>query len=278
MNRKIIFLDIDGTLTEPGHAEPPVSALEAIRRVQEVGHFVFLCTGRNYAMLKPLLKYGFDGVIASAGGYVLCDGKVIFDCPMTEKQQKRVMDFLKERGIFRTAECLHASYSDEGFKQFLRKADGDGENSEFRRWQEIEKALGIHPMSEYGGEPIYKIIAMCENEAPIQEAKRALSDEFDLVVQDAFGPGVANGELINRKFHKGKAVEMVCSYLGIPLEDSIGFGDSMNDKEMLETVGFGVCMANGCEGLKAVADEICPSVSEDGLKKELEKLGLFKRV
>lgn len=31
MNRKLIFLDIDGTLTAPGCNNPPESALEAVR-------------------------------------------------------------------------------------------------------------------------------------------------------------------------------------------------------------------------------------------------------
>ena len=35
MKPKAIFLDIDGTLTEPGTNVPPASALEAIRRAQE---------------------------------------------------------------------------------------------------------------------------------------------------------------------------------------------------------------------------------------------------
>lgn len=45
MKPKAIFLDIDGTLTEPGTNVPPASALEAIRRAQEAGNYVFLCTG-----------------------------------------------------------------------------------------------------------------------------------------------------------------------------------------------------------------------------------------
>ena len=55
MERKLIFLDIDGTLTLPGHNEPPESALRAIRAAQAKGHLVFLCSGRNYAMLSPLV-------------------------------------------------------------------------------------------------------------------------------------------------------------------------------------------------------------------------------
>ena len=93
---KLIFLDIDGTLTTPGSNEPPASALEAIRKAQAKGNKVFLCTGRNYAMLKPLLKYGFDGMVAGAGGFVTCGDKVLFDCPMTDEQTKRGLEIFEE--------------------------------------------------------------------------------------------------------------------------------------------------------------------------------------
>lgn len=68
MNQKLIFLDIDGTLTEPGKNVPPPSAAEAVRRARGKGHKVVLCSGRNYGMLLPVLEFGFDGLVASAGG------------------------------------------------------------------------------------------------------------------------------------------------------------------------------------------------------------------
>ena len=42
MKSKLIFLDIDGTLTSPGSNIPPASALDAIRSAQKAGHKVFL--------------------------------------------------------------------------------------------------------------------------------------------------------------------------------------------------------------------------------------------
>ena len=57
---KLIFVDIDGTLVEPGSNTPPESAVAAIRAAQAKGNKVFLCTGRNPAMLSPLLKFLTD--------------------------------------------------------------------------------------------------------------------------------------------------------------------------------------------------------------------------
>lgn len=272
MERKVIFLDIDGTLTEPGKNEPPKSALEAIRRARERGHYVFLCTGRNYDMLLPLLKYEFDGIVASAGGYIECQKEVIYDCPMTEQQKELAMKVLKEHGIYRTVECMDGSYTDEGFKEFLRIHAGQGNNSEMLRWREqIEASLNILPMGEYKGQPVYKIVMISQSREQLAEPERLLSADFEFCIQDGSNNGFINGEIVNRKFHKGKAVERVCRYLHMPLQDSVAIGDSMNDKEMLKTAGWGICMANGSEGLKQLADEVCPSVWEDGIYKAFQK-------
>lgn len=266
MERKIVFLDIDGTLTEPGSNEPPESALKAVREAQGKGNLVFLCTGRNYDMLSPLLKYGFDGVIASSGGYIEYDGKVIYDCPMTEEQKNKAMEVLKKQGIFRTVECMDGSYTDEGFKQFLKEHAGEGGNSELLRWrQQIEKSLNILPMEEYRGQPVYKIVFMARDREQLEEPKRVLEDDFEFCVQDQDRYGIINGEVVNRKFHKGKAVERVCQFLQIPLKNTIAFGDSMNDKEMMETARISICMGNGSPMLKQIADDVCPAVGEDGL-------------
>ena len=45
----------------------------------------------------------------------------------------------------------------------------------------------------------------------------------------------------------------------------MAFGDGNNDIEMLRAVGNGIAMGNASDDLKAVADEICGDVSEDGI-------------
>ena len=270
---KLIFLDIDGTLTTPGSNEPPQSALEAIRAAQGAGHKVFLCTGRNPDMLSPLLKYGFDGFIGCAGGYVEAGGEVLFDCPMTEEQRVTALRTLKEAGVFRTLEAKDGSFCDENLADLLKNAQG---NSELLRWRKaIESDLGIRPMGQYDGRPIYKVVFMCERPEQLEPAKAALGEEFNFVVQDAFRfSGILNGEMINRKFHKGTAVRLVADRLGVPMAQTVGFGDSMNDREMIETVGTSVCMDNGSPALKAISDVIAPPVEEDGLARAFERLGL----
>jgi Cof subfamily protein (haloacid dehalogenase superfamily) len=272
---KLIFLDIDGTLTSPGSNVPPESALKAIEAAREAGHKVFLCTGRNYDMLSPLLRYNcFDGAVASSGGYVFYGDEVLYDCPMTEEQKDTALRLFKENGVFRTVEAVDGSFCDEGLSDFLNESSGG--NSELVRWRKaLAEELNILPMHAYDGRPVYKIVFMCTEASQLVPAREALEKDFKFVVQDVAAHHCLNGELINRSFDKGRGVRIVADAYGIAIEDTIGFGDSMNDLEMIETVGTSVCMDNGSPKLKELSDIVCPAVDADGLAVAFEQLGLI---
>ena len=272
---KLIFLDIDGTLTIPGSNVPPESAMTAIRKAQAAGNKVFICTGRNPDMAQPVLDLGFDGSVCCGGGYVLAGDEVLYDCPMTDEQREKAMRLFKENGVFRTVEAKDGSFCDEGLPEFLMQASGG--NSELMRWRvALEKELRIQMMDNYDNRPIYKVVFMCKDKEQLKPVMEALQDEFNFVLQEMAFAKVLNGELVNKKFDKGTGVRLVADKLRIPIEDTYGFGDSMNDLEMIETVGTSVCMDNGAAALKEISDIVCPAVEEDGLYKAFEQLGLME--
>ena len=63
----------------------------------------------------------------------------------------------------------------------------------------------------------------------------------------------------------GTGIEKMLKHYGIDKSQAMAFGDGNNDIEMLKAVGNGIAMANASDDLKAVADEICGDVSEDGI-------------
>ena len=201
---------------------------------------------------------------------------MLYDCPMTKEQQEIALNLLRRPGIYCTVETKDGSYCDEGLADFLYKQSGG--NSELLRWRvALEHDLHIMPMREYAGQPMYKMVFICSDLELIRPAKEALEDDFVFLVQEQNGANCYNGELVNKKFDKGTGVRTVAEYLGYDLIDTIGFGDSLNDLEMVEMVGTSVCMANGSSGLKRVCDIICPSVEEDGLKEGFRQLGLLDK-
>lgn len=270
----LIFLDIDGTLVAPGSNVPPQSALDAIVLAKKNGHKIFLCTGRNLGMVQALLQYEFDGIVGSSGGYVTCGNEVLVDKPMSEGELQRALKVMHEHGIFVTIEGKDYSFADSDIKKIL--IEGEGGNSEIVRWRKaLEESLNIKKMEEYDNQPIYKAVMMSKDIKNLHLVRQELEGAYSFMIQDSTYRGLANGELLGKGFDKGTGIKTIVNHLGMNMEDTVGFGDSMNDIEMAEVVGTSVCMANGSDSLKAISDIICPSVEEDGLYKGFEMLGLI---
>ena len=105
-------------------------------------------------------------------------------------------------------------------------------------------------------------------------ARKALEDRYHFVIQEESQKNCLNGEMFSRQYDKGKGIRIAAEAMGFDLSDTIGVGDSMNDIEMIETVGYSVCMGDGSPTLKAKSDYVCPPLEPDGLAAAFEKLGL----
>ncbi|CAO3564997.1 unnamed protein product [Mortierella alpina] len=70
--------------------------------------------------------------------------------------------------------------------------------------------------------------------------------------------------------NKGLGLQKYCEANRIAREDVVAFGDLLNDAEMLQFAGLGLCMGNGHDDMKALADRVIGTNAEDGLAKEVE--------
>ena len=92
--RKAIFLDIDGTLIDcMGDIKDITSNVKkAIKKVQEKGDYVFVATGRPYALLdKNILDFGFDGFILANGAHVIINNETIYSEPIEKEFIKNIV-------------------------------------------------------------------------------------------------------------------------------------------------------------------------------------------
>ena len=267
MDRKLIFLDIDGTLIA-SLSSPTPRVRQAIRQARSNGHLVFLCTGRNLPIIGPeILDIGFDGVIASAGAYVAVGGEVLLDRLMPEELVQECLAVFHGLGMFCRLETPEGVYIDPQMEELLRTADPDPRNSELIRMQrELKSALPLRGYEEYPRQGAYKLCFTATGLEAVQKARAALGDRFAFVVHPfVSSASCLNGEIIPRWISKGKALALVCRHFGAGTGDAVAFGDSMNDLEMLETAGLGICMGGGSPALQSAADEVCPPLEEDGL-------------
>ncbi len=277
MDRKLIFLDIDGTLISAMSA-PSALTVKAVREARKRGHRVFLCTGRNMPIIgKDILDIGFDGVISSAGGHVEVGGKVLFDSLLPETTIQECLSVFHAHGIYCRIESPEGIYTDPQMEELLRMARPDERNSELIRMQkEIEKGIGIQPYDKYPKKGAYKVCFTSTTLEAIEETRPYLEDRFDYAVH-VYGGSTScfNGEIIRKGIDKGKGMDLVCRYYGADVKDTIAFGDSMNDYGMMKYARMGIAMGNACDELKEMADIVCGSVEEDGIYYELERMGII---
>ena len=72
-------------------------------------------------------------------------------------------------------------------------------------------------------------------------------------------------EFTHAKANKGALLKVFCERNNINLKNVCSFGDMTNDISLLEVSGIGVCMLNGSDDTKAVADYITEkNVEDDG--------------
>ena len=87
-----------------------------------------------------------------------------------------------------------------------------------------------------------------------------------------------NGEIILKDCTKGDGIKKVMEYLQGDMDDTIGFGDSMNDYQMLETVHTGVAFENGPKEIKELAQYYFKEPDEDGICQVMKTLGLIDHI
>ena len=100
----MIFLDIDGTLTDFG-GKIPESAKKALTLAKQAGHRLVVCTGRSrYQISEEIRSLPFDGMIGGAGAFVIADGKELFHHYIKPEPRKRLISYLEENKFFYTVQ------------------------------------------------------------------------------------------------------------------------------------------------------------------------------
>lgn len=278
MDRKLIFLDIDGTLTAD-MAPPSARTRDAVRRARAAGHKVFLCTGRNAAAIGgEILEIGFDGMVASAGCHVEADGRVLFDSLLSETMIQRCLSVFHSHQIYCRIESPEGIFTDPQMESLLLTADPAPSDLELIRMQrELQAGIRFQSYEKYPGRGAYKISFTSTNLENIERTKRYLGRWFQYVVHPYKDcASCFNGEILQKGIHKGSGMEMICRHFGMRLQDAVAFGDSMNDYEMISCAGISVAMGNACQELKNIADIVCETAWEDGVYHQFYRMGLLQ--
>lgn len=249
--KKAIFFDIDGTLYKRGHDILP-STIKAIQQLRANGHLVFVCTGRSRALISdcPILEIGFDGIIGGCGSYGEYQGKIIFNKEIPQELLLQTIEKFKN---------YKGSYILEG-KEYLYYCESPQVTHEI--FSVVKKELGIkfRPVEEYLDQLEVNKFMYLSTEEEAKVVFKDLSKEYKVLQHE---PLICECTL--PEISKGNGIIEMCKHLGVEIEDTYGFGDSINDVDMLKTCKVGISMGNVSEVAKEVADYITDDILKDGI-------------
>lgn len=272
-NHKVVFLDIDGTIVDYD-GNVPESAIRAIKQARKNGHKVFLTTGRSKAEIYSYLwDIGFDGLIGGNGSYVEAEGKVIHHQVIPVETLKKVVQWMKEQGVGYYLECNSGLYGSTNLPIEGAKLLGDPNK------ENITKFKSVFPDMIYDDEiipeDVNKISFVLKPDIQMDDFQERFKDELQVSSWSLTGKKHEFGEFGQIGIHKAKAVRIILDHYRLNIEDTVAFGDALNDVEMIITCEIGVAMGNAEEVLKEVADYITRPIDEDGLYHGFEHLGLL---
>ena len=244
---RIAFFDIDGTILPLGERKLSEKITYTLNELQRNNILICMATGRGVLMMPKFEDVSFDVHMTFNGSYCFNENDVIHKCPIPEKDVLKILDNTKNIG--RAMAISNERYeisngTDPDLEQYFAYANGD--------------VRIIDDFEDRCHDDIYKIMLSCS----VSEREEIIAGADGAKIAAWWDRAV---DIIPSATGKGAAVEKILGYYGISKDEAIAFGDGENDIEMLEAVGTGIAMDNAVDKVKAAADFVCGSVSDDGV-------------
>lgn len=258
---KLVVTDIDGTLVKDGYHTLNSRLNYLVYKLKEKGIIFAVASGRQYASMSHLFRDVKDEVIfiAENGAYVVCRDWEIDEHHMDKDLIAELTKDIRELdGYFLTAstkEKLYIESHDENFLDLLL----NGYKNKVEVVDDIlDCDLDIIKMSIY-------------SENGIDDLAKTIVPQW----KDKLGVSVAGGrwiDFMDLSVDKGVAVAKIQELMNIGIDETMAFGDNINDIGMLERASESYAVANARKEVKAVAKHVTDSNLNDGVIKVLETL------
>ena len=257
---KVIVADIDRTLREKNDTFTEINR-RAFQALHDRGVLLGLASGRPiWQKLQEHaeeweLGFPFDFLIGLNGGEIF-DQKT----GITTKQNLLMPETIRE--IVEKMEptgCNPFVYR-EGY--MLARWDDDLLRASAKRNNNESRI--VTDVSELWSEPIGKIMYRTHSAEEMDSVVVPLARTIENDTFFAFKTRVDLLEFQDRRNNKGNGVKAYCDAYGISMDDVMAFGDAENDLEMMEMAGYSVCLCNGMQENKDIADAITEYPAGEG--------------
>lgn len=257
---QLIAADLDGTLLD-SHKQLSPELFPLIRRLLQNGIRFAAASGRQYDNLHALFYEIADEIsfISENGAAVYDRSTCLFADELPTEYFIPPIHSIRAMPGVNAVLCTHAGAFIENSTDtvFVKNAG--------MYYEKLTIVPDLIAVLEHT--PAFKLAVFEQAHAEIGclPILRAYDDHFAVVLS-----GADWVDLMNPKTNKGTGLTHLADHLGIPLENTMAFGDYLNDTELLHTAGCAFVMENGHPELKRIADHIAPSNDENGVVRAIQ--------
>lgn len=248
--KPIVSFDVDNTLLDHKDWKIPESAMKALEALRKT-HYIVVASGRDmdnrYSReIRDLIRP--DGIIHMNGTKITVGDQLIYEHHFDKGLLERILRFTQEHGY-----SVGVSVDDVDYymhPEVVREMDmerwGRSDRTFLDPWKLMD--LNVRTLAYIGHE----------------DGALDIGRHFPEVKLLLFA-GKQGADLVEREASKGKGLRRLCEWFGTDMADTVAFGDSMNDLEILQEAGIGIAMGNSIEELKAAADYVTDDIDKDGV-------------
>ena len=254
---KIIFFDIDGTLMDMQKKQISVKTLDMLRQLKEKGILICLATGRSPISLPTFDGLEFSAYLTFNGSLCYTAKETIFSNPIPSGDVQKLLQNAAALGrpvSIATRERIAANGTDVDL-------------AEYYSFAHLELTVA-EDFADVARQEVYQVMLGCR------------ACDYPAILNSVDGAKITAWwdravDIIPANGGKGTGIQKVLDHYGLTKAEALAFGDGNNDIEMLLSVGTGVAMENASPQLKAIADDICGHVAEDGIYHYCTRHGLI---
>lgn len=262
MSRRVIFFDIDGTLSTETDFTVPESTKKAIKLAQDNGHILMVNTGRTICIIEDVIKeLGLDGYICGCGTNIYYHGKEIYHATLPSKLKKGIVNKALELDIDAVLEGPESIYFPETIKTKTVQEIKE-------RYKDIKVNVPVYHKDD---EPNFdKFTAWYTPEDDIEAFKDAFKDDLEYIqrAEDFI-------EVVPKACSKATGIQTFIDLIGASIDDCISIGDSTNDLPMLTYTKESVAMGNSNPVLFDYVTYITTDIEDDGIYNALKHFNII---
>ena len=257
---KLVVSDMDGTLLNSKHEVSPLF-LKIFKELQERDIKFAVASGRQYYSLRERMEAIKDELIyiAENGAIVMHKQEQLHIEPMDQEVVHEIIKEVRQLDnkyliLCGREQAYIESTNPEFMEPFL---------NHYEKYKVVEDLLEVK-------DDLFLKFTICDLDGAEKNSLPHLKHFEDRLQVKLSGKIWI--DFNDKKAQKGNALKAVQNQMKIKEEETVAFGDYLNDIELFQHSGYSYAMENAHQEVKAVATHHAGSNDELGVEKVLEEL------